>query len=360
MGLGRQIKSGNAYVRCEGNAVNISGSLALTSPTLTTPIISGAISFPDNTRQTFNPGANAAGLNVGSFAGDPDTPSNGDLWYDSTANELTARINGANVALGDGSSYDESNPILDTSSNELLKFVKVASAVNEISISNNATGSAPIISATGGDTDIDIILTPKGSGSIIPLGTIERTFIESGSLSFLTAVGNFDHIIYSGPNGSVLKYAPLFSEGISIASNARCYFNGVYITTSGITFNTSGSRNLYDENGNEVLKFSSVASAVNDITISNNSTGNAPIISATGGDTNINIILTPKGTGGVVFSSVARLKSYTVAGLPSGVEGDMAYVTDQLTTPAAKGTAPTGGGSVKCVVFYNGSGWVGI
>lgn len=62
----------------------------------------GALTLPDNVRQTFNPGANAAGVNVGSLAGDPDTPSNGDLWYDSTANELTARINGANVALGAG------------------------------------------------------------------------------------------------------------------------------------------------------------------------------------------------------------------------------------------------------------------
>ena len=73
-----------------------------TSPTLTTPTISGAISFPDDVRQTFNPGTTNAGLNVGSLAGDPSTPSNGDLWYDSTANELTARINGANVALGAG------------------------------------------------------------------------------------------------------------------------------------------------------------------------------------------------------------------------------------------------------------------
>lgn len=62
----------------------------------------GALGFPDNVRQTFNPGADAAGLNVGSLAGDPGTPSNGDLWYDSTANELTARINGANVSLGGG------------------------------------------------------------------------------------------------------------------------------------------------------------------------------------------------------------------------------------------------------------------
>lgn len=73
-----------------------------TSPTITTPTISGAITFPDGVRQTFNPDATNAGINVGSQAGDPSAPSNGDLWYDSTANELTARINGANVALGAG------------------------------------------------------------------------------------------------------------------------------------------------------------------------------------------------------------------------------------------------------------------
>lgn len=62
----------------------------------------GLLGLPAGVRQTFAPNATNAGLNVGSVAGDPSAPSNGDLWYDSTANELTARINGANVALGAG------------------------------------------------------------------------------------------------------------------------------------------------------------------------------------------------------------------------------------------------------------------
>tara|TARA_R110000868_G_scaffold13848_5_gene64392 strand:+ start:1083 stop:4121 length:3039 start_codon:yes stop_codon:yes gene_type:complete len=74
-----------------------------TSPTIATPTITGAITLPDNVEQVFNPGAANAGLNVGSIAGDPSAPNNGALWYDSTANELTARINGSNVALGAGS-----------------------------------------------------------------------------------------------------------------------------------------------------------------------------------------------------------------------------------------------------------------
>ena len=61
-----------------------------------------------------------------------------------------------------------------------------------------------------------------------------------------------------------------------------------------------------------------------------------------------------------LFTNPVGLKGYTVAGLPSGVTGMVAYVTDQLTTAVAKGVAPTGGGAVNCVVFYNGSAWVGV
>ena len=60
----------------------------------------GVLTFPDGVKQTFNPDGTTAGFNVGSQAGDPSSLANGDLWYDSTANELTARINGATVALG--------------------------------------------------------------------------------------------------------------------------------------------------------------------------------------------------------------------------------------------------------------------
>jgi len=51
-----------------------------TSPTIVTPTISGAVSFQDGVRQTFNPNGTTPGVNVGANAGDPSTPSNGDLW----------------------------------------------------------------------------------------------------------------------------------------------------------------------------------------------------------------------------------------------------------------------------------------
>lgn len=54
----------------------------------------------------------------------------------------------------------------------------------------------------------------------------------------------------------------------------------------------------------ELVKFEETASAVNEITIKNNSTTNAPQIKATGDDTNISLNLVPKGTGTVQANGV--------------------------------------------------------
>lgn len=62
--------------------------------------------------------------------------------------------------------------------------------------------------------------------------------------------------------------------------------------------NQSGyHKTLNDDNGNEWLKQTSVASAVNEVTLANAATGTHPSMSATGGDTNIDLKMTGKGTG---------------------------------------------------------------
>ncbi len=56
------------------------------------------------------------------------------------------------------------------------------------------------------------------------------------------------------------------------------------------------------------------------------------------------------------FGAPGNLKNYTVATLPTGTQGDFAYVTDALA-PTFLG-ALTGGGTVVTPVFYNGAAWV--
>ena len=84
-------------------------------------------------------------------------------WLDSTVatdliNDTTPQLGGQldvnGFALGDGTL-------------ELLRFIETASAVNEVTITNAATGNAPEISSTGDDTNVDIKITPKGSGNVV-------------------------------------------------------------------------------------------------------------------------------------------------------------------------------------------------
>ena len=57
--------------------------------------------------------------------------------------------------------------IADVNGNEQIILQSTSSAVNQFDITNAATGNAPEISGSGGDTNIDLKLTPKGSGQVI-------------------------------------------------------------------------------------------------------------------------------------------------------------------------------------------------
>jgi len=61
--------------------------------------------------------------------------------------------------------------LVDANSNELLRFDTQASAVNEITIKNNATGLHPQISASGNDATIDLDIDAKGTYGKIFLGS---------------------------------------------------------------------------------------------------------------------------------------------------------------------------------------------
>jgi hypothetical protein len=61
--------------------------------------------------------------------------------------------------------------VSDANGNELLKFGTTASAVNEVTITNKATGTGPTVEATGGDTHINLNLVPKGTGELQYNGT---------------------------------------------------------------------------------------------------------------------------------------------------------------------------------------------
>jgi hypothetical protein len=85
-------------------------------------------------------------------------------WYTLSSNTGS---NFSNLTLSTG--------INDVNGNELLLVSATAAAVNEITLANAAAGSAPSLTATGGDTNISLNLVAKGTGVVqaggVPVAT---------------------------------------------------------------------------------------------------------------------------------------------------------------------------------------------
>lgn len=70
-----------------------------------------------------------------------------------------------------GNSLEDVLQIQDSNSNELLEFTGVTSAVNHLEIENAIATQAPELKAVGNDSNIDIDLIPKGTGSVLINGS---------------------------------------------------------------------------------------------------------------------------------------------------------------------------------------------
>jgi hypothetical protein len=109
-------------------------------------------------------------------------------WLDSTV--ATDLINDATPQLG--GQLDVNGFALGDGTLELLKFIETASAVNEVTITNAATANAPEISSTGDDTNVDIKITPKGSGNVVLDG-----------IKFPNADGTVDQVLKTDGAGNL-------------------------------------------------------------------------------------------------------------------------------------------------------------
>ena len=131
--------------------------------------------------------------------------------------------------------------ILDTNGAELLNVTATGSAVNELTLANAASGSAPIISSTGNDTNIGITLTPKGSGAV-----------KLDLLTFPTVTGSANQIMTSNGSG-VLSFVDNSGgtdwQAIKTSNYTAVAGQGVFANTSGGAFTVTlpSSPSLGDE-----------------------------------------------------------------------------------------------------------------
>ena len=104
--------------------------------------------------------------------------------------------------------FDDAHGINDENGNQQIIFQTTSSAVNQFDITNAATGNAPSISATGGDSNIDVAVIPKGTGETkIGTGAATATLTSSGAydltLDTNSGTNSGTITITDGANGNI-------------------------------------------------------------------------------------------------------------------------------------------------------------
>lgn len=145
--------------------------------------------------------------------------------------------------------------ILDSNGNESLLFTATASAVNELTVANAATGNGPTISATGSDTNISINLTAKGSGNVNVTNTNLNVTNKAIAASFNTTAStlsvdnNTATTLYTMPGAGVYTvHAYLLNTGLPDELTAIAIISCAG-TSAFIRSNLSGANMVFSLSG---------------------------------------------------------------------------------------------------------------
>ena len=214
---------------------------------------------------------------------------------DVNGNSITSASNG-NVVIapnGTGDVQLDADTVRVGDSN--ANVTVTTNGTGDLTLNTNAgTNSGSIVIADGANGNIT--LTPNGTGDVVIDG-----------LNYPQADGSAGQFMKTDGSGQ-LSFATVDLTAIEIVNDTSPQLGGNLDTNShNILIDTAHF--IGDENGNEQIVFATTSSAVNNLTVTNAATGNAPAIVATGNDTNIDLSLSGKGSGVTAIGGAA-----TVAG----------------------------------------------
>jgi len=104
--------------------------------------------------------------------------------------------------------FDDAHGINDENGNEQIIFQTTSSAVNQFDITNAATGNPPQLSATGGDSNIDLNLLAKGTGHVTIVGNT-----NSGAIQFNCENNSHGQILKAQPHSASVTNEMLLPAG---------------------------------------------------------------------------------------------------------------------------------------------------
>ena len=254
----------------------------------------------------------------------------------STGISLVSKGGGGSVWKGDGGVYFQNN-----AANNLFSVENTSSTVNRLTATGSVTGSGPRLFAQGSDTNIDLNLTTKGTG-VVNLNTGAGTqvrIIDSGG----TAVNRI-HL-----QGQATGFLPVIASRGSDTNLGMSYSTQ---GTGGHDFYTAGT------SFTQQLKVAHTASAVNYVQVTGAATGSGPQVSAVGTDTNIDLTLTPKGTGTVRANGPFAATSIDNTPIGATTPATGVFTTLTAQTEVLKGTGQNL--IVYSNTFNNTTGWTNV
>ena len=125
--------------------------------------------------------------------------------------------------------------LADANGNELIKMQTTSSAVNELEVTNAATGGAVVIGTSGGDSNVDLTLTPKGTGEVN---------IATGNLNYsgtaVTATGvELNYLDTGAAVGTVVASKAVTVDSDKDASGFRNVTLTETLTSANLTIDSS-------------------------------------------------------------------------------------------------------------------------
>ena len=222
------------------------------------------------------------------------TGENSGTWGDKTntnLNLLQQAIAGfESIALtSTNTTLAMTNATISDARNAVIKFTGTLTANSTVHVATGIEKTYILDNSTSGN--FTLALNQVGGTSAIFGGTD-----KSSKIVYLTGTNVVDLGIVNLQGTQTLTNKTLTSPIIN---------NG---TATTIVLTSPIIDVIDDANGNEEIIFTTTASAVNELTVANSATGNNPNVSATGGDTNVGINLTPKGTGAITFNGMGKVE----------------------------------------------------
>lgn len=328
--LGVQMFGGSSRLKLTGNAFEFSSG--------------GGSTITSNYSMYMTPGTAASGVAYGVRIG---TVSSG---------AATAKLNidGQTITATAGTNLG----VLDMTQTWSVANGSAATAI-KLSVTDTASHSSNLLmDLLAGASGTTSMFSVDKTGAVITAGSLT---IDGAFRTLAASASNSSFYVAGSSGGSANGGLGLAGSG---SSGVRVQINGSASITASANNSSAnlilgGTVQVMSASGTHPV-FANLAVKPTSITSGASTLSNAATVyiegPATGTGIPANNYSLWVDDGVSKFDGVIRLRGYTVATLPTGVVGDVAYVTDALAP--AYNTAVTGGGAVTIKVFYNGTNWM--